>query len=198
MGCDNPGWSYWVHPNWKPAKITIRSSFTRRSSLCFDIDKLFTFGTCNLVECVSRYSGKRLCKQRQFVFNAHSSVRITSAKTLLKIWNVKKQKPQQSPKINNAPVPKMHTEPKLDYYQNAAVGIQLHIYSVIPRVGNSITTYNNKSSTFPRMLACKCRSIIIIMYIYHALINALSAHMIHINLNTIFYTHVQHSPTKTI
>ena len=40
--------------------------------------------------------------------------------------------------------------------------------------------------------------IIIIMYIYHALINALSAQMIHINLNMIFYTHVEHSPTKTI
>ena len=38
----------------------------------------------------------------------------------------------------------------------------------------------------------------IIMYIYHALINTLSAHMIHVNLNTIFYTHVEHSPTKTI
>ena len=38
--------------------------------------------------------------------------------------------------------------------------------------------------------------IIIIMYIYYALINALSAHMIHINLNIIFYTHVEHSPTK--
>ena len=36
------------------------------------------------------------------------------------------------------------------------------------------------------------------MYIYQALINALSAHMIHINLNMIFYTHVEHSPTKTI
>ena len=36
------------------------------------------------------------------------------------------------------------------------------------------------------------------MYIYHALINALSAHMIHINLNMIFSTHVEHSPTKTI
>ena len=36
------------------------------------------------------------------------------------------------------------------------------------------------------------------MYIYHALINAPSAHTIHINLNTIFYTHVEHSPTKTI
>ena len=39
---------------------------------------------------------------------------------------------------------------------------------------------------------------IIIMYIYHALINALSAHMIHINLNMILYTHVEHHPTKTI
>ena len=36
------------------------------------------------------------------------------------------------------------------------------------------------------------------MYIYHVLINALSAHMIHINLNMIFYTHVEHSPTKTV
>ena len=38
----------------------------------------------------------------------------------------------------------------------------------------------------------------IIIYIYHALINALSVHMIHINLNTIFYTHVEDSPTKKI
>ena len=41
-------------------------------------------------------------------------------------------------------------------------------------------------------------NITIIMYIYHALINALSAHMIYINLNMILYTHVEHSPTKTI
>ena len=34
--------------------------------------------------------------------------------------------------------------------------------------------------------------IIIIMYIYHVLINALSVHVIHINLNMIFYTHVAH------
>ena len=40
--------------------------------------------------------------------------------------------------------------------------------------------------------------IIIIMYIYHALINALSAHIIHINLNAMFYTHVEDSPTETI
>ena len=42
------------------------------------------------------------------------------------------------------------------------------------------------------------RITIIIMYIYYALINALSAHMIHINLNMIFCTQVEHSPTKTI
>ena len=40
--------------------------------------------------------------------------------------------------------------------------------------------------------------LIIIMYFYHALINALSAHMIHIHLDMIFYTHVKPSPTKTI
>ena len=36
------------------------------------------------------------------------------------------------------------------------------------------------------------------MYCYHALINAPSARMIHINLTMIFYTHVEHGPTKTI
>ena len=36
------------------------------------------------------------------------------------------------------------------------------------------------------------------MYIHHALINALSTHIIHINLNTIFYTQVGDSPNKTI
>ena len=36
------------------------------------------------------------------------------------------------------------------------------------------------------------------MYIYHVLINALRAHMILIDLNMIFYTHVEHSPTQTI
>ena len=41
-------------------------------------------------------------------------------------------------------------------------------------------------------------TIIIIMYIYHALIKALSAHMIHINLNMIFYTHVSLGKTRNI
>ena len=36
------------------------------------------------------------------------------------------------------------------------------------------------------------------MYIYHALINALSAHMIHINLNTIIILYTCRAPTKTI
>ena len=43
-----------------------------------------------------------------------------------------------------------------------------------------------------------CDTGIIIMYIYHALVNALSAYMIHIDLNPIFYTHIEHSPTRTI
>ena len=34
------------------------------------------------------------------------------------------------------------------------------------------------------------------MDIYHALISALSAHMIHVDLNTIFYTHVEHLPKQ--
>ena len=36
------------------------------------------------------------------------------------------------------------------------------------------------------------------MYIYHSLINDLNAYMMHVNLNMMFYTHVEHSPTKTI
>ena len=35
------------------------------------------------------------------------------------------------------------------------------------------------------------------MYTYHVLIDTLGTHMMHINLNTIFYIHVEHSPTKT-
>ena len=50
---------------------------------------------------------------------------------------------------------------------------------------------------YARLLAVRAQ-ILILMYIYHALINALSAHTIHINLNMIFCTHVEHSPTKTI
>ena len=50
----------------------------------------------------------------------------------------------------------------------------------------------------PRLDLFKTSIIIIIMYIYDALINALGAHIIHINLNMIFYTHIEHSPTKII
>ena len=38
--------------------------------------------------------------------------------------------------------------------------------------------------------------IIIITYIYHALMNALSSHIINIRLNLILYTHLDHSPIK--
>ena len=40
-------------------------------------------------------------------------------------------------------------------------------------------------------------TIIEMMYIYHALINALSTQMVHINLNMILCTRVEHSPTET-
>ena len=33
-------------------------------------------------------------------------------------------------------------------------------------------------------------------YIYHALIDVLSAHMIHVNLNTAFYALIEQSPTN--
>ena len=36
------------------------------------------------------------------------------------------------------------------------------------------------------------------MYIYYVLIDALSTHMIHINLNITFYTHVEHIPPPKI
>ena len=39
---------------------------------------------------------------------------------------------------------------------------------------------------------------IIITYTYYALIDALSAHIIQLNLNTILYTHVEYSPTNAI
>ena len=57
------------------------------------------------------------------------------------------------------------------------------------------------SSTVELTFLCYVLSavvVIIIMYIYHVLINTLIAHMIHINLNMMLYTHVEHSPTKTI
>ena len=38
----------------------------------------------------------------------------------------------------------------------------------------------------------------IIMYIYHALINALSAHMIQIGLNKILFTHRNHKLNKQV
>ena len=40
--------------------------------------------------------------------------------------------------------------------------------------------------------------IVIIMYIYHAFINTLSAGIILINLNMIFCTYVEHTPAETI
>ena len=65
-----------------------------------------------------------------------------------------------------------------------------------------ISTVQDLSERGPVQLTAKGSLIKIFeiskLYIYHALINALSAHMLHINLNMIFYTHEEHSPTKTI
>ena len=36
------------------------------------------------------------------------------------------------------------------------------------------------------------------MYIYNALFGAPSAYMIHTDLNTVFFTHVDHSPTDAM
>ena len=36
------------------------------------------------------------------------------------------------------------------------------------------------------------------VYIYHALIDALNAHTVHVNLNTMFYTHVEQGPASAI
>ena len=48
-----------------------------------------------------------------------------------------------------------------------------------------------------KLMVNKIKIIIVIMCIHHAPINTLSAHMTHINLNMILYTHVEHSPRKT-
>ena len=70
-------------------------------------------------------------------------------------------------------------------------------------ISNAYKALFSNQSSLPctNMHACTRNAhthIIIIMYIYHALINAMNAHMIHINLHMIFYTHAEHSPTKTI
>ena len=56
----------------------------------------------------------------------------------------------------------------------------------------SVKSGSCQSSFIMIVVVCRCMYKII-MYIYHALINALSAHP-----NMIFHTHVEHSPTKTI
>ena len=49
-------------------------------------------------------------------------------------------------------------------------------------------------------VTCPFRFIMIVMYSYDAHINTLSAHshMIRMNLNTIFCTHIEHSPIQTV
>ena len=78
------------------------------------------------------------------------------------------------------------------------VYMYLHLHMLIKRIKKFCKKGKKK---LKYILYSNLQCVIMIrrrMYIYHALINALSAHMIHINLNMIFYTHVEHSPTKEI
>ena len=61
-------------------------------------------------------------------------------------------------------------------------------------------SYSRSVSRTPGVVARirRRRRIIIVLYIYHALINGLRAHIIHISLSTIFYAHIEDSPTKAI
>ena len=64
--------------------------------------------------------------------------------------------------------------------------------------GNALYEWNISKTNSSVQFNVIIITIMIIMYIFHALINALIAHMIHVNLNMIFYTHVEHNPAKTL
>ena len=61
-----------------------------------------------------------------------------------------------------------------------------------------IVTYRPHPHPHPHTVTSTLVIITIIMYIYHALINVLNAHIIHIDLTTIFYTHLEQSPTSAV
>ena len=83
--------------------------------------------------------------------------------------------------------------------------IQLKFNPIFKKTNNNNNNINNNNNNalctnfFKNTLdKQRYKRSIIIMYIYHALINALNTHMIHINLNTTFYTHAAHSPPKQV
>ena len=85
------------------------------------------------------------------------------------------------------------------------VFISVVAYSKVTLTGNtevSIFDAQHSALNWPQLLMTACGATStennIIMYIYHALINAMSTHIMHINLNMIFCTPVEHSRTKTI
>ena len=83
--------------------------------------------------------------------------------------------------------------------RNAAVRCSLPCQVCLGNIDKAITESHNRNKEKRDSKTNQGKLliiIIIIMYIYYALINALSAHMIHINLNTIFYTHVEHLPKQ--
>ena len=83
--------------------------------------------------------------------------------------------------------------------QKASFHILIHQYSAaITHILSMRKPIKQRNRKRPHYINPITTIIIIIMYIYHALINALSTHMVPINLNMIFYTYVEPSPTKTI
>ena len=71
------------------------------------------------------------------------------------------------------------------------------LYESYTSLGNKNQQGSNKLIVMSQRFM-KIRLLIIIMYIKYVLINALNAHILHTNLNTISYTHVEHSPTNTV
>ena len=77
--------------------------------------------------------------------------------------------------------------------------LQAHLtYSVVVCAQTEVKTHLRKQQQ--KTVTChKCITVqVIIMYIYHALTDILSAHMVHINLNRIFCTYTEQSPTNAI
>ena len=82
-------------------------------------------------------------------------------------------------------VPFLFTSPGICILTNS-------LFLILFQVVMFATAMGWRSPGFP----ARDNEVIITMHNYQALINALSVHMMHINLNTIFYTHVEYLPKQ--
>ena len=84
---------------------------------------------------------------------------------------------------------------QMPWYNDRCLGTMTELKVQRKHAAGTSDLTSNCQNDFPtkHCLGTVIIIIIIIMYIYHALINALSAHMIHFNLNMTFYTHVKQS-----